>query len=108
MNCKRTIVAAAILSASMASPVLAQEVDNVNNAGAAYRSRVAPAPGGRAARLQRFYRSYNQVGPDLVAPPVTVEDYHNLQSFGPQGFGLAGRDPSRVGGYNPNLKPSGS
>ena len=99
MNYMRTIAAAAILSASIASPVFAQEVGNVNYVGAAYGSHVH----GREARLQRFYRSYNQVGPSVVAPPVAGEAFHNLQ-----GFGLAGRDPSRVGGYNPNLNPSGS
>ena len=106
MNYMRTIAAAAILSASIASPVFAQEVGNVNYVGAAYGSHVRPAPYGghsREARLQRFYRSYNQVGPSVVAPPVAGEAFHNLQ-----GFGLAGRDPSRVGGYNPNLNPSGS
>lgn len=106
MNYMRTIIAAAILSASIASPVFAQDVGNVSNVGAAYGSYVRSAPRGgygREARLQRFYRSYNQVGPAVVAPPAASEADHNLQ-----GFGFTGRDPSRVGGYNPNLNPSGS
>jgi hypothetical protein len=106
MHYMRTITAAAILSALIASPVFAEEIRNVNNAGAAYGPYAHPVPHrsyGREARLQRFYRSYNQVGPTVVAPPPTSEAYRNLE-----GFGFTGRDPSRVGGYNPNLNPPGS
>lgn len=103
MNCMRTMIAAAILSASIASPVFGQDVGNLNNVGAASGSYVGRPPGGREARLQRFYRSYNQMGPAVVAPPMTSEANHNLQ-----GFGFTGRDRSRVGGYDPNLNPSGS
>ena len=106
MNYMRTITAAAILSASIAGPVFAQDIGNVNNVGAAYGPYLRPAPHGghgREARLQRFYRSYNQVGPTVVAPPPTSEAYRNLE-----GFGFTGRDPSRVGGYNPDLNPPGT
>ncbi len=106
MNCMRTITAAAILSASIASSVFAQEVGNVNNVGAAqgpYAHAVPYGERGRESRMQRFYRSYNQVGPGAVAAPPMSEPYDGMQ-----GFGLTGRDASRVGGYNPNLNPSGS
>jgi hypothetical protein len=104
MNDTKTIIAAAVLSASVAVPAIARDAGTVNNVGAA-GSYVAPAPyapHGREGRLQRFYRSYNQVGP-IVAPPMSSEAYRNLD-----GFGFTGRDPSRVGGYSPNLNPPGS
>ncbi|MDE2061979.1 MAG: hypothetical protein KGJ00_06180 [Bradyrhizobium sp.] len=106
MNLTKTITAAAILSASIAGPAFAQDAGNVDNVGAARGSYVGPVPHGRygrEARLQRFYHSYNQVGPAVVVPPPTSQAYQNLE-----GFGFTGRDPSRVGGYNPNLNPSGS
>ncbi len=104
MNCMKTILAAAILSTSVAVPAFAQDAGEVNNVGAA-GSYAGPAPYagyGREGRLQRFYRSYNQVGPGVVAPPAS-EAYRNLENFG-----FSGRDPSRVGGYNPSLNPPGS
>ena len=104
MNCMKTIIAAAILSTSVAIPAFAQDVGNVDNVGAA-GSYAGPArySHGREGRMQRFYQSYNQVGPDVVAPPPAGQAYRNLENFG-----LSGRDPSRVGGYSPNLNPPGS
>jgi hypothetical protein len=108
MNLMKTILTAALVSTSVAVPAFAQDVGNVNNVGAAGPYAVAApySPHARQAyrdsRLQRFYRSYNQVGP-IVAPPLTSQAYRNLD-----GFGFTGRDPSRVGGFSPNLNPSGS
>lgn len=102
MNGMKTIIAAAILSTSVAVPAFAQDV-GVNNVGAA-GSYAGPARHyGREGRLQRFYRSYNQVDPGVIAPPPASEAYRNLDNFG-----FSGRDPSRVGGYSPNLNPPGS
>lgn len=102
MNCMKTIIAAAILSTSVAVPAFAQDVGNVNNVGAA-GSYAGPARYyGREGRMQRFYQSYNQVGP-IAAPPPASQSYRNLENFG-----FSGRDPSRVGGFNPNLNPPGS
>jgi hypothetical protein len=103
MNCMKTIIAAAILSTSVAIPAFAQDVGDVNNVGAGGPHAGPARTYGREGRLQRFYRSYNQVGPILVAPPSTSEAYRNLENFG-----FSGRDPSRVGGYSPNLNPPGS
>jgi hypothetical protein len=109
MNLTKTMIAAALVSTSVAVPAFAQDVGDADNVGvaASYVAPTASAPYGRQgygreARLQRFYRSYNQVGP-IVAPPATSQAYRNLD-----GFGFTGRDPSRVGGYSPNLNPSGS
>ena len=105
MNCTKTIAAAAIFSASLAAPVFAQNVGNMNNVGASgsYAGPASYARYGREGRLQRFYRSYNQMVPGVVAPPSTSQAYRNMENFG-----FSGRDPSRVGGYNPNLNPPGS
>ncbi len=105
MNYMKTITAAVILSASVAAPAFAQDVSNATNVGVAgsYVGPASHARYGREARLRRFYRSYNQVGPGVIAAPPAAQAYP-----GPEGFGLSGRDPSRVGGVNPNLNPSGS
>ncbi len=98
----KTILAAAILSTSVAIPAFAQDAGEATNVGAA-GSYAGPARyHGGQGRLQRFYRSYNQVGPGVVAPPAS-EAYRNLENFG-----FSGRDPSRVGGYSPSLNPPGS
>jgi hypothetical protein len=50
----------------------------------------------------RFRKAYNQVsGPTEVTPTIR----YNWDLFG---YGLGGRDPSRVGGSDADLRPSGS
>jgi len=50
----------------------------------------------------RFRKAYNQVsGPTVVTPTIR----YNWDNFG---YGLGGRDPSRVGGSDADLRPSGS
>jgi hypothetical protein len=50
----------------------------------------------------KFRRAYNQWnGPVVIVPPP----YYNWDT---NGFGFSGRDPSRVGGEDPSLHPSGS
>jgi hypothetical protein len=50
----------------------------------------------------RFRRAYNQYnGPVNVAPPRRF--YWDTDELG-----FSGRDPSRVGGVDPTLRPSGS
>jgi hypothetical protein len=57
----------------------------------------------RRANDQRGYRgSYNQLSDPPHAIPETREG-RNIENFG-----FSGRDPSRVGGWDPNLNPSGS
>ena len=50
-------------------------------------------------KLRRAYNQWN--GPVIVAPPARYYLDTN-------GFGFGGRDPSRVGGEAPDLRPSGS
>jgi hypothetical protein len=49
--------------------------------------------------LRRAYNQWN--GPAIVTPPARYYLDTN-------GFGFGGRDPSRVGGEDPSLRPSGS
>jgi hypothetical protein len=77
---------ALLLSAAIASPVLAQ--------GATLRLHHA-----RAYDQANFRGAYDQqVNGDYT--PRTPEEMRNLENFG-----FSGRDPSRVGGENPNLNP---
>ncbi|HET7886106.1 MAG TPA: hypothetical protein VFL62_07775 [Bradyrhizobium sp.] len=92
MNVMKTIAAAAILSASAAGPVFAQEVYGPRVGAAPY----AAGPGSRAQTL------YDQAPGDYL-PPEDSDQYHNLHNFG-----FTGRDPSRVGGQSPNLNPPGN
>jgi hypothetical protein len=88
MNKMKMISAAVVLSAAVATPVLAQDVGTYGPAGAAH-----------LRHSQTFYRSYNQMNSDFL-PPRNDEEYRNLQNFG-----FTGHDPSRVGGESPSLKP---
>ena len=50
----------------------------------------------------KFRRAYNQWnGPVVVAPPARY-------NWDTNGFGFGGRAPSRVGGEDPDTRPSGS
>jgi hypothetical protein len=83
MNSMKIIGAAALLSAAIATPVLAQDVGtNARHS---------------ARHQQTFYRSAD---PIFAAPPQSSEEYRNLEDFG-----MSGRSPSRVGGDDPNLNP---
>ena len=89
MNKMKMIGAAVILSATVATPVLAQDVGTYGAAPYA----------GPARHSQTFYRSYNQMNSDFLSPQNN-DEYRNLQNFG-----FTGRDPSRVGGESPSLNP---
>jgi hypothetical protein len=88
MNKMKMISAAVILSATVATPVLAQDVGTYGPAGAA-----------PMRHSQTYYRSYGRGNSDFL-PPRNDEEYRNLQNFG-----FSGRDPSRVGGESPSLNP---
>lgn len=90
MNTLKAISAAVVLSAAVATPAFAQEF---------YGPYVA-APYGPAGPA--YYGSYGQVPGDYL-PPRNTEEYWNLVNHG-----FTGRDPSRVGGDSPNLKPPGN
>jgi hypothetical protein len=79
----KTLSAVIILSAVVATPVFAQP----------YHVR----------HHYRDYRgSYNQmIGPSYAIPSTQSE--RNIENFG-----FSGRDPSRPGGEDPSLNPSGS
>jgi hypothetical protein len=47
-----------------------------------------------------YRRTYNQVNEPSDAAPLTSREERNLENFG-----FSGRDPSRVGGQDPDLNP---
>jgi hypothetical protein len=78
----KTLSAVIILSAAIATPVFAQETNVV----APHHTRIH----------ERNYRgAYNSVnGSSYEAPRTNIENY-----------GFSGRDPSRIGGMDPDLNP---
>jgi hypothetical protein len=82
-----TFGVALLLSAAIASPVFAQDANVRPHHAQAYDQA-------------NFGGAYNQrLNGDYV--PQTPEEMRNLENFG-----FSGRDPSRVGGENPNLNPA--
>ena len=80
MTKMKALSAVIILSAAVATPVFAQDH------GRAY--------------VRHFRGAYNQmIGPSYYAVPYSQSE-RNLENFG-----FTGRDPSRVGGRDPNLNP---
>jgi hypothetical protein len=77
----KAISAVVILSAAIATPAFAKDH-------------------GRA--YDRYRGAYNQMIEPSYAMPQTQAG-RNLENFG-----FSGRDPSRVGGFDPSLHPSGS
>ena len=85
----KTFSAVMILSAAIAAPVFAQDA-NVSG------------PEHVRTHHERNYRgAYNEVNGSSYAASRSQEEQTNLQNFG-----FSGRDPSRVGGEDPDLKPS--
>jgi hypothetical protein len=90
----KTLSAVIILSATVATPVFAQDA-------AARRPQPRPTHHSRAYDQQNFRRAYDQWnGPVVVTPPARY-------NWDTNGFGSSGRDPSRVGGEDPYLHPGG-
>jgi hypothetical protein len=83
-----------ILSAAVATPVFAQDSGVLGPGSRTYH--------GRAHDLRNFRGAYNQVNGPFYATPRT-QDGWNMETFG-----FNGRDPSRPGGEDPSLRPSGS
>jgi hypothetical protein len=79
----KALSAVMILSAAVVTPAFAQ-----------------PTHHGRAH--DQFRGSYNQLNGPAYAVPQS-QDERNIENFG-----FSGRDPSRVGGEDPSLNPSGS
>jgi hypothetical protein len=74
----KTLTALIILSTAVATPVFAKGMN--------YHS-------------QSFRKAYNQV----TVPSLSTQEERNIENFG-----FSGKDPSRVGGEDPSLRPSGS
>lgn len=91
MNRTKTISVVAFLSATIATPVFAQDADTYGPS----EGYLGAAP----AEPETYYRFHEQVDPSFL-PPRNEEEYQNLENFG-----RTGRDPSRVGGDAPSLKP---
>jgi hypothetical protein len=78
----KTLAAVAIVTASLASPVFAQD---------------SAAPAKPVHALRHYRGSYNQAqDPALVAPRAPVGGGY---------FDNESRDPSRVGGHDPDFNP---
>ena len=77
----KTLTAVIILSTAVATPVFAK--------GGTYHNR-------------SFRGAYNQMTEPSFAVPRSQAE-RNIENFG-----FSGRDPSRVGGWDPSLHPSGS
>jgi hypothetical protein len=81
----KTLSAVIFLSAAFATPAFAHATKHSH-----------------ADNLRHFRGVYNQLGPPSYFIPQTQEDL-NVRNFG-----FSGGDPSRVGGEDPSLHPSGS
>jgi hypothetical protein len=85
----KTLCALIILSAAVATPVLAQDAG-------------ARGPGSRSGLESRSFPrgAYNQLNGPSYATPRNSSNIEN--------FGSSGSDPSRIGGQDPSFKPSGT
>jgi len=86
-NKMKTLGAVIILSAAVAAPAFARDA-----------SVLAPHHG-RVHDRSNYRRAYNQLNGPFYAIPRTQAG-RNIENFG-----FSGRDPSRVGGEDPNLNP---
>jgi hypothetical protein len=89
MTKMKTLSAVIILSAAVATPVLAQEA-GTRGPGSRYGLESRPFPRG----------AYNQLNGPSHATPRNGSNVENV--------GSRGRDPSRVGGQDPSFNPSGT
>jgi len=83
----KTLSAAIIFCATVATPVFAQDADAIApKAATTHHVRV---------HVRNYRGAYNQVNEPAYAAPLSNTD----------NFGFGGRDPSRVGGMDPDLNP---
>jgi hypothetical protein len=103
MTKMKTLSAVIILSAAVATPVFAQDA-GVLGPGSPYGLEPQPGPTYHRRAYDRWnYRgAHNQLNGPFYATPRTRDGW-NMENFG-----FSGRDPSRVGGEDPSLHPSGS
>jgi hypothetical protein len=78
MTKMKTLSAVMVLSVAVATPVFAKS---------------------RTYHNEKFSGAYNQMSASPFAVPSTQAE-RNIENFG-----FSGRDPSRVGGWDPNLNP---
>jgi hypothetical protein len=81
MTNMKTLSAVIILATAIATPAFAKEHGHAQD---------------------RYRGAYNQMTEPSFAVPATQAG-RNIENFG-----FSGRDPSRVGGWDPSLNPSGS
>jgi hypothetical protein len=81
MTKMKTLSAVILLSTAVATPVFAKD---------------------HVRAYDQYRGAYNQMNGPTYAIPQTLEG-RNIENFG-----FSGRDPSRVGGWDPSLNPSGS
>jgi hypothetical protein len=81
MTNMKTLSAVIILATAIATPAFAKE---------------------RGHAQDRYRGAYNQMTEPSFAVPATQAG-RNIENFG-----FSGRDPSRVGGWDPSFNPSGS
>lgn len=81
MTNMKTLSAVMILAAAVATPAFAKD---------------------HSRAYDRYLGAYNQMSEPSFAVPATRAG-RNIEDFG-----FSGRDPSRVGGWDPSLNPSGS
>jgi hypothetical protein len=103
MTKMKTLNVVIILSAALATPVFAQDA---GMPGPESHYGFGPQPGptyhGRVYDRGDYREAYNQLNGPFYAAPRT-QDGWNIENFG-----YSGRDPSRPGGEDPSLRPSGS
>jgi hypothetical protein len=87
----KTFSAVIILSTAIATPVFAQDADV---------QQPSPVTHARAHDRADYRGAYNQSNAAIYAAPRRDLDTDN--------FGFSGRDPSRVGGEDPDLRPAGN
>jgi hypothetical protein len=95
----KMLCATLILSAAVAAPVFAQDAGVQSRRGLEAQPR--PTYHHRRSHDRRnFHGAYNlSRGPNIDE----LQDRRNIENFG-----FSGRDPSRVGGEDPSLHPSGA
>ena len=99
MTSMKTLSAALVLSVAIASPVFAAGQEGGGPIGPGSRNGLTPQAKATvhhvsADRHGSFRGAYNRWDPEF--------------SRNQQNFGFSGRDPSRIGGEDPSLHPSGS
>jgi hypothetical protein len=98
---RKALSAVTILSAALAAPVFAQDLVGPGY-GAEPQLVTKHRSNYRGPYDQNFRGAYNQPAASFYARPLTNEERRNLEDFG-----FTGRDPSRVGGEDPDLHAGG-